>query len=176
MSSSTLAPLAPVAIGTVVALGVLTYAVIHEPTGRSLIFAGPDGVESTKQFLTAAAVGLFTAQAVLGQRADRVDHVARHRGGPRNAGMLIDLQRIAGSLAFALTLPVVVHCVWALGWPSGGGQMVHAALGAIAYGSYVAHVFASHSRRAPLIAKSGTWVTVMMVAALVAVAFAAEGT
>ena len=48
------------------------------------------------------------------------------------------LHRLIGTIAFGLSIPVVFHCIWTLGYRSDDLRVVaHSVLGCVAYGLYV---------------------------------------
>lgn len=151
-------------------IGLAAYASIHEPTQRGLLFVASDSVVDTKIVLSSLAVALFLAQVGCGWMAARQ---------PAATGaQLSEIQRIFAAGGFALSLPVVFHCVWALGWPSEGvGAWTHAILGCVAYGSYLVHAFgvralgARPDRRPPISPGTGAVAAVAMTAAWATMVF-----
>jgi Family of unknown function (DUF6529) len=52
---------------------------------------------------------------------------------------LATAHRWTGSVAFLVTIPVVLHCVWAIGFGQHGTRLVvHSVLGCLFYGAYAA--------------------------------------
>lgn len=157
-------------VGATVGAGLAIYATVHEPTGRGLVFVESASVDTAKIVLSALAVALMLAQVACGALAARQpDGAARQLG---------DLQRVFAAGGFALSLPVVFHCVWALGWPDDGVRSTaHAALGCVAYGSYLVHALGVRSlgarvdRRPPVSARTGVAAAAAMTAAWATVAF-----
>ena len=62
------------------------------------------------------------------------------------------VHRVAGTLAFLISLPVAYHCLWALGLETGDGvstrTVVHGVLGCAVFGAVVVKVVAVRSRHA----------------------------
>lgn len=159
------------------ALGV--YASVHDPTGRGLVLVPAGSVDEVKTALAAISVGLFCGQLAISWR------LRRSRLGPKAAANLGDLHRIVGTLAFGLSLPVVFHCVWALGFDvDDPWTATHSVVGCVAYGVYLSQfVFERRTRGsgAATIAAGaglmfGTLVTVAMATALVTGVLGAQAT
>jgi Family of unknown function (DUF6529) len=63
-----------------------------------------------------------------------------------------DVHRLSGTLAFALSLPVAFHCLWALGFDPDLGELrrfAHSLLGCLFYGAFAAKVTVVRSHGAP---------------------------
>ena len=63
-----------------------------------------------------------------------------------------DAHRLSGTLAFALTLPVVFHCLWSLGFKSHASQtrvFVHSLLGCFFYGAFATKMVIVRSKDMP---------------------------
>src|SRR5439155_5792573 len=117
-----------------VALGV--YSKVHDPTGEkpyTLFFT--DTIHLKVWFAT-AVIALAVVQVLLGARLFGKIHV------PRTAPpWLGDAHRLAGTLAFALTLPIAYQCLWALGFQSTSTRvLVHSLLGCAFYGAFTVKV------------------------------------
>jgi Family of unknown function (DUF6529) len=96
-----------------------------------------------KVWLTVVALGLATVQLItalwmygkLGVRA------------PRWVG---PMHRTSGLLAFLVTVPVAVHCLWALGSGTTDARVIiHSLLGCVFYGAFVTKVLTLRSKRMP---------------------------
>jgi len=60
------------------------------------------------------------------------------------------LHRWSGVAAFLLTLPVVFHCVWSLGFEDGSTRvLVHSVAGCVFYGVFAAKMLALRLRGLP---------------------------
>lgn len=126
------------AVGAATALALGLYAAAHEPTGRDFVLTGFSTSGAWKSAFASATAVLFVMQISLGLRITG-------RIGPRGPApqWSTELHRLLGTVAFGLSIPVVFHCVWTLGYESGDSRVaVHAVLGCVAYGSYVAKVLA----------------------------------
>ncbi|GEL16780.1 DUF6529 family protein [Pseudonocardia asaccharolytica] len=124
--------LVPVAVGCAVAVALGVYGRLHEPTGFAINVAGFSGTLSVKTWLATAAfvfamVQLGSALVMFG----RIPGVA----GPSWLG---GLHRWSGRIAVLLTVPVVVHCLYALGFQYGSPRVLaHSLLGCLFYGAFV---------------------------------------
>ncbi|MEZ5244645.1 MAG: DUF6529 family protein [Acidimicrobiales bacterium] len=128
----------PLAFGAATALLLGVYASAHEPTGRDFVIEGFTTASAWKSAFASVAMFLFVMQVSLGLRITG-------RIGPRHAppAWTSDLHRLLGTLAFGITLPVVFHCVWTVGYQSSDSRLVvHSIVGCIAYGFYVAKILA----------------------------------
>lgn len=126
----------PFAVGAATALALGVYAGAHEPSYRSFVVPGFDGLTSWKAAFTTTAFVLFVLQVGLG----------RWITGPAPAWGA-DVHRLVGTLAFAVTIPVAFHCLWALGYQDHDWRVTtHSLAGLVAYGFYVAKVISARSR------------------------------
>jgi hypothetical protein len=130
-----------VGIGVSVALGV--YARLHEGTGTAINLAGFSSGLAAKSWLTAAAfvfavIQLYSAMRMYG----RLGAAA----GPRTA----TAHRWSGRIAVLLTIPVAVHCLYALGYSDASVRVLaHSLLGCFFYGTFVAKMLLLGRRDAP---------------------------
>ena len=114
-----------------VALGV--YGNLHEPRGVAINVAGFSGPLQVKVWLTTAAfslaiVQLLSAFAMYGK-------VPGFEAGDGTAR----LHRWSGRLAFLFTVPVAMHCLYALGFQDNDTRtMVHSLLGCTFFGAFTA--------------------------------------
>jgi hypothetical protein len=151
----------PFIAGAVTALALGVHASAHDPSHRDFVITGFDSVRSWKAAFSTAAVLLFASQLGSGLRV-------HGRIGPTRPAppWLHEVHRLLGTLAFALTIPVVFHCIWSIGYETFHlRQAIHSAAGCIAYGLYVAKVLAA--RKAD---QQPTWV-LPVTGSLVGVAF-----
>src|SRR5262249_26978279 len=100
--------LVPVAIGALVSLTLGLYAKIQHPTGIAVSIAGFSNLLAAKSWLATGAavfaiVQLFSALSMYGKLGP----------APRWIGTL---HRWSGRIAFAFAIPVMVHCVYSLGF------------------------------------------------------------
>ncbi|PRY50120.1 hypothetical protein LY71_104157 [Geodermatophilus tzadiensis] len=119
--------------GCAVAVVLGVYAAEHEPAGYSLDVPGFSSPLYVKTWLTTAAAVLGVVQLLTAARM----HDAGARPWTRT------LHRWSGRVSVLLTVPVVVHCVYALGFQSGSTRaLVHSALGCFFYGVFVTKMLA----------------------------------
>jgi hypothetical protein len=120
--------------GALVAVALGAYAGVHDPAGRPLTTLGFSGMLQMKAWLATAAVVLLAVQLLTalwmwGRLPVR---------GPVPA-WAAPLHRTSGAVAFALTVPVGLHCLWALGLGAAQPRVVvHSAAGCLFYGAYAA--------------------------------------
>ena len=126
--------------GCAVALLLGLYAKFHHPTGFSLDVAGFSGPLYAKAWLTTAAVALAVVQLVTGVR------ITRGTPAPRIAAV----HRWSGRIAILLTVPVLIHCIYALGFQAYSARVLaHSLLGCLVYGVFVAKMLSLVGRNMP---------------------------
>ena len=119
---------------------------MHPGDGAALTTLGFSGMLQMKSWLTTAAaalvvVQLLSALAMWGRLPGR--------DGRPPAGFT-GLHRWSGTVAFLLTLPVVFHCVWSLGFEDESTRvLVHSVAGCVFYGVFAAKMLALRLRRLP---------------------------
>src|SRR5262245_59032162 len=97
--------LVPLAAGAVVAVALGVYGKVHTPTLRP-IYTGPfPSMFSMKVWLTVVALSLAVVQLVTALWM-------YGKLGGRAPGWVGSLHRATGLLAFLVTVPVAVHCLW----------------------------------------------------------------
>ena len=115
--------------GCAVALVLGLYAKFHHPTGFSLDVAGFSSPLYAKAWLTTAAAVFAVVQLVTASRMGR----------PAAAAWIRPVHRWSGRVAILLTVPVIVHCIFALGFQTYSVRvLVHSVLGCFFYGAFVA--------------------------------------
>jgi hypothetical protein len=120
-------------VGAAVSVGLGVYGKLHDPTGVSINVAGFSGPLQVKVWLTTGAfalavVQLLSAFAMYGKLPGVTggDGVAR-------------LHRWSGRLAFLLTIPVAMHCLYALGFQDYDSRtLAHSLLGCAFFGAFTA--------------------------------------
>jgi Family of unknown function (DUF6529) len=118
------------AVGSAVAIGLGVYGRLHNPTGQAVNLAGFSSGLAAKAWLTSIAllfglVQLLTAMIMYGRIKISGAWVA-------------PLHRWSGRLAVGFTVPVAVHCLYALGFQSYSGRvLVHSLLGCFLFGAFV---------------------------------------
>lgn len=129
--SNLAAVLVPFAIGSAVAIALGVYGRVHEPTGIAVSVAGFSGAQAAKSWLSTvvfvlALVQLGTALGMWG----RLPVAAPWAGW---------LHRWSGRAAVLLAVPVMVHCLYALGFQSATPRvLIHSLLGCFFFGAFAA--------------------------------------
>ena len=135
------------AIGAGVSVAAGAYGSVHDPTGEQTISLFFSNTLSFKAWLTTliAALALFQLWSALRMW----DKVSWPRAQPAWLG---EAHRLSGLLAFALSLPVAWHCLWALGFEPDIGEFRrfgHSLFGCFFYGAFAAKVTLVRSSKAP---------------------------
>ncbi|MGW7682972.1 DUF6529 family protein [Kribbella sp. NPDC054772] len=121
----------PLIAGAAAAVALGVYGRVHHPTGVAIDIAGFSSFQAVKTWLA-------TLAAVLGL-VQLASAVAIYRGRSK----LAPLHRWSGRAAVAVTLPVVAHCLYALGFQYGEPRvLVHSLLGCFFYGAFVVKMLA----------------------------------
>ncbi len=121
---------APFLLGAVVSIALAAYGVMHSPTGRAFFRAPFPPTYVVKVWLTLAVLAL-TLLYLLTARMPIV-------------------HRVSGVAAFVLSLPVAVHCLWALGFRSYSGRVLaHSLFGCAVYGAFAAKLLGVRLRGLP---------------------------
>jgi uncharacterized protein DUF6529 len=134
-------------LGGAVAIAVGVYGSVHDPAGQQTISLFFSNTLSFKAWMTTLilliAFGqLYSALRMWGK-------VPWPRNVPSWWG---DMHRFSGTLAFALSLPVAFHCLWALGFEPDFGELrrfAHSVLGCLFYGAFAAKVTLVRSKETP---------------------------
>jgi Family of unknown function (DUF6529) len=120
-------------LGSLVSVGLGVYGRLHEPTFYALNLAGFSSGLVAKAWLATGAFVLVLVQ--LGSALvmyGRIPGVA----GPWWIG---GLHRWSGRAAVLLTVPIAVHCLYALGFQGGEPRvLVHSLFGCFFYGAFTA--------------------------------------
>ncbi|MGV1007253.1 MAG: DUF6529 family protein [Dermatophilaceae bacterium] len=120
----------PVLAGCAVALALGVYGSVHQPAGYAVSLAGFSGGLAAKAWLTTAALLLGVVQVVTAAGM-------WGRLGLADRTWTAPVHRWAGRAAVLLTLPVVVHCLYALGVDhSSPRTLAHSVLGAFFFGAF----------------------------------------
>ena len=124
--------------GAVVSIGLGVYGRVHDATGEKPYTLFFSNTLSLKMWFATTVVVLAGVQVLLAMRLYGKLRV------PRSApAWLGDAHRLIGTLAFALSLPVAYHCLWALGFQSTSTRVVvHSLLGCLFYGAFTVKVLA----------------------------------
>ena len=120
--------LVPLVVGAAVAVALGVYGRLHEPTGVAINVAGFSGALAAKSWLTTGAfllagIQLVSARAMWGKLP--------------SAPWVPTLHRWSGRFAVLLTVPVMVHCLYALGFQSVTPRvLIHSLLGCFFFGAF----------------------------------------
>jgi hypothetical protein len=131
-TSSGVAVLIAVALGALVAVGLGVFGKVHEPQFFSINLAGFSSGLAVKSWLATAAVALALCQLV--------SAFAMYRLIPGGkAPSWIGAAHVwSGRLAVLASVPVAVHCLYALGFESYDNRVLfHSLFGCFFYGAFV---------------------------------------
>lgn len=132
-------------LGAAVALGLGVYAKVHDPALKPLFLAGFSGMLQMKTWFATVAVVLVVVQLVgalwmWGQ-------LPGVRTTPR---WVAPVHRWSGTIAFIVSLPVALHCLWSLGFATTSARvLVHSTCGCLFYGAYAAKMLGLRLRDTP---------------------------
>src|ERR1700722_18622484 len=114
--------------GCGVALLLGLYAKLHHPTNYALDVGGFSSPLYAKAWLTTAAAVFAIVQLITGARITR-------QAAP---AWMATVHRWSGRIAILLTVPVIIHCIYALGFGTYSARVIaHAVLGCSFYGACV---------------------------------------
>lgn len=140
-----LLPLVAIAGGALVSIALGAYGKLHDPAGRNTITLFFKDTLSFKSWTTTIVFVLALFQVVSAARI-----YGRLKVPTRLPSWFGDLHRLTGTLAFVLTLPVMFHCLWSLGFSDRSPRrLVHSIAGCIFFGLFACKVFAVRSRKLP---------------------------
>ncbi len=118
------------AVGSAVSVGLGVYGRLHAPTGQAINLAGFSSGLAAKSALTTGAmvftlIQIVTAMAIYGRIPLRGAWVGRPR-------------RWSGRIAVVLTVPIAVHCLYALGFQTFDARVLtHSLFGCFFFGAFV---------------------------------------
>ena len=133
----------PVAIGSLVAVGIGVWARTSDATGVAVNIAGFSSAGAVKTWLATLAlvfalVQLWTAMVMRG----------RVGSGPSARTALV--HRWSGRIAVLITVPVAVQCLIAMGWSGATPRtLIHSVLGCVFYGAFVTKMLLLRRRGVP---------------------------
>jgi uncharacterized protein DUF6529 len=118
------------AIGTLAAVALGVYGRLHTPTGHAVNLAGFSSGLAVKSFLTSVAMVFAVVQTVTA--------LALFGRIRLTGGWVGPVHRWSGRIAVAVTVPVAVHCLYALGFQSYDTRtLLHSLFGCFFYGAFV---------------------------------------
>jgi hypothetical protein len=133
--------LVPLVFGCLVAVLLGVYGSLHQPTGFSVNITGFSSGAYAKAWLATLAALLGVVQVL----SARIMY-----GRYRSPAWVPTLHRWSGRIALLLTVPVVVHCLFALGFQTYSTRaLAHSLLGCVFYGAFVAKMLSLTRRGLP---------------------------
>ena len=120
-------------IGAAVSIGLGVYGHVHDPTGSSILGNGLffSATLNMKAWLATVVVVLALFQLATALR------MYGRLGSGDSPAWLPPAHRISGTLAFLISLPVVYHCLWALGFQDTTTRvLIHSLAGCFFYGAF----------------------------------------
>jgi Family of unknown function (DUF6529) len=132
-------------LGLAVSLSLGVYARVHTPAERPLFTLGFSGTLQMKTWL--ATIALFFILIQLVTALWMWGKLPKAGAAPPWAAIV---HRWSGSIGFVITLPVVFHCVWSLGFVTTTPRvLVHSLAGCAFYGAYAAKMLGLRTRGLP---------------------------
>ncbi|HVD79237.1 MAG TPA: DUF6529 family protein [Propionibacteriaceae bacterium] len=118
------------ALGTAVAIGLGVYGRLHTPSGHAVNIAGFSSGAAAKAALASVAMALAIVQTVTA--------MGLYGRIPLRGAWVGTVHRWSGRLAVLISVPVAVHCLYALGFQAYDGRVIaHSLLGCFFYGAFV---------------------------------------
>jgi len=134
----------PALIGCVVALTIGLYGKLHHATGIAVNIAGFSSPGSVKAWLATVAAVLALVQ--VGSALVMYGKVPRVSAPSWIGG----LHKWSGRIAFLATVPVAVHCVYALGFADYSTRvLIHSVLGCLFFGAFTVKMLVLPKRGVP---------------------------
>lgn len=131
-------------VGAAVALSLGAYGRLHTPTGSALDVAGFSSGIAAKAWL--ASVAFLLALVQLGSALLMYGKVP----GVRAPSWIGVVHRWSGRAAFLFAIPVVVHCLYALGFQAYSPRvLVHSVLGCLFFGAFTVKMLVLSRRDLP---------------------------
>jgi hypothetical protein len=135
--------LVPLLAGGLVAVALGVYGSLHEPSGIAVNVSGFSSAQTVKVWLATGAALLALVQLVSALS------MWGRLGGFKPA-WASTVHRWSGRVAFLLTIPVAVHCLYALGFSTYDTRVVaHSLLGCFFYGAFTAKMLILPKKKLP---------------------------
>ena len=117
-------------IGTAVSIGLGVYGRLHTPSGHAVNIAGFSTGAAAKAALASVVMALVIVQTVTAMGLfGRI---------PLRGAWVGTVHRWSGRLAVLISVPVAVHCLYALGFQTYDGRVIaHSLFGCFFYGAFV---------------------------------------
>ncbi|MEV0176005.1 DUF6529 family protein [Streptomyces sp. NPDC050803] len=133
--------LVPALVAGAVAVALGVYGKVHDPAGTAFNLAGFSSTQAVKSWLATAAMGLALVQLVSALM------VYGKLPGPSWSS---PLHRWSGRAAFLVSVPVAVHCLYALGYQTYDTRVLwHSLLGCFFFGAFSAKMLLLRWERLP---------------------------
>jgi uncharacterized protein DUF6529 len=117
-------------IGTAVSFGLGVYGRLHTPSGHAVNIAGFSTGAAAKAALASVVMALVIVQTVTA--------MGIYGRIPLRGAGVGTVHRWSGRLAVLISVPVAVHCLYALGFQTYDGRVVaHSLFGCFFYGAFV---------------------------------------
>ena len=117
-------------IGTAVSFGLGVYGRLHTPSGHAVNIAGFSTGAAAKAALASVVMALVIVQTVTA--------MGLYGRIPLRGAWVGTVHRWSGRLAVLISVPVAVHCLYALGFQTYDGRVVaHSLFGCFFYGAFV---------------------------------------
>ncbi|WP_372672901.1 DUF6529 family protein [Amycolatopsis kentuckyensis] len=135
--------LVPLVVGAVVSVVLGVYGSLHTPTGVAVNVAGFSSPMAVKAWLATVVVVLAVVQLL--------SALAMYGKLGRNVPAWVSpVHRWSGRLAFLVSIPVALHCLYALGFQAFDTRvLLHSLLGCFFYGAFVAKMLLLRKDGAP---------------------------
>jgi hypothetical protein len=117
-------------LGSAASIGLGVYGRLHTPTGHAVDIAGFSSGPAAKAFLATIVIALAIVQTVTA--------MGIYGRIPLTGGWVSPLHRWSGRLAVLISVPVAVHCLFALGFQTYDARVItHSIFGCFFYGAFV---------------------------------------
>jgi hypothetical protein len=118
------------AIGSAVSVALGLYGRLHTPTGYAVNIAGFSNGPAAKAFLATVVMVLAIVQVVTA--------MGLYGRIPLRGAWVAVVHRWSGRAAVLISVPVAVHCLYALGFQAFDGRVIaHSLFGCFLYGAFV---------------------------------------
>jgi Family of unknown function (DUF6529) len=118
------------AIGSAVSIGLGVYGRLHTPTGYAVNIVGFSNGPAAKAFLATIVIALAIVQTVTA--------MGLYGRIPLRGSWVGVVHRWSGRLAILISIPVAVHCLYALGFQANDSRVIaHSIFGCFLYGAFV---------------------------------------
>ena len=139
-AAKAIAVLAPVLIGSAVSVALGFYGNVHHATRIGVSVPGFSSLIWVKVWLASGAGLLALVQLV----------TARLMWRPNSGAWVAPTHRWSGRLAFLLTLPVMVHCLYSIGFSTFDVRsLAHSVLGCLFFGAFTVKMLILPKRNLP---------------------------